>query len=179
MLSPSPPGPPPLSSRFRGSLALPSTLSRALPYAGLLCPLSRRLSQGPVRALPIACSRHRRPPHLVLRGARGAHGAERGGPGPPHASSGPGPPECRSRQHAWSRWRRRRSQSRGNRTAAGAQRGQREPARATGRHHSVPSGSTAIRTPGSTPSPLRVPCSGTFRSKFRVLRLDDPDSGIS
>lgn len=139
--------------------------------------------EAPHRPQPPACSRGRPPihaAHLVLRrGARGAHGAEGGGPGAPHASGRPWPPERRSGQHAGSRWRRRRSQGRGNGAATRTQRRQREPARATARHRSVPSGAVAIRAPDSVSSPLRDPCSGTFRSKFRVLGFVDPGSGIS
>ena len=186
-LLPSPPTPPPPPSRARGSLALPPTVPREIrmqsPCAVCTGGCPRALTRGPLRPLPRACSRRRppiRPPHLELRRrARGAHGAEGGGPGAPHASSRPGPPERRSGQHAGSCWRRRSSQGRGNGAAARAQRGQREPARATARHRSVPSGGVSIRTPGFALSSLRVPCSGTFRSKFRVLGFVDPDSGIS
>lgn len=153
---------------------MPSTLSRALHMQGPGTSSPEGGLRTPSRTLTPACSR-RRPPipaHLVLRrGARGAHGAEGSGPRAPHASSRPRPSERRSGQHAGSGRRRRRSQSRGNGTAAGTQRGQREPARATARHHSVPSGDAAVRTPGFAPSPLRDPCSGTFRSKFRFWGL--------
>lgn len=163
---------------------MPPTMPREIHMQSLCAPYSggcpRALTRGP---LTRECSlRHPpiRPPHLVLRRrARGAHGAEGSGPGAPHASSRPGPPKRRSGQHAGSRRRRRRSQGRGNRAAARAQRGQREPARATARHRSVPSGGVSVRTPGSALSSLRTPCSGTFRSKFRVLGLVDPDSGLS
>jgi hypothetical protein len=113
-------------------------------------------------------------PHLVLRrGARGAHGAEGGGPRPPHASNRPRAPESRVGKHSGSRWGRRRSQGRGNGAAAGTQRGQREPARATTRHRSVPSCGAAIRCPGSTRSPLHSRCSA-----IRDFPILIPGSGV-
>lgn len=120
------------------------------------------------RRLPGAPSRRRAPgpPHLVRRhGTRRAHRAEGGGPGAPHASSRARSPERRSRQHAgcplgW--WR---PQGRCHGPAARAQRGQREPARATARHRCVPSrAGVAIGAPGPGLGALGLRDPGLFRS---------------
>lgn len=156
----------------RGTLACPppalDSSSCSVPWAP--CPHLRPQGDRPsALAAPLACL-----PYLVLRrGASGAHGAEGGGPRYPHASRRPRAPERRVGQHSGSRRRRRRTKGRGNGAAAGAQRRQREPARATARHHSVPSRGAAIRPPVSVLSPLRE-----LRSAIRDFPILLPGSGI-